>query len=258
MLSPFNPSRPSMPSSSGRSDEMVLTLLSGSQSIQVNHDGFKIGTGRQCDLILEDPTIPRLHSQIHIQSGAVWIETVCDDLYLTVNGATCRRMALRDGDRLQIGSTRLSIQLAPQPLVAEVGEATNEGLPEDLASLTAEELCDRILTEQAIVKELSADADSGWGALVKAIEAVREVPTSLESENIPHAEEVRVYNALLSHLQELQVAIADRTRELNQKEAEVLATASMMEETQKRVTQRLDVILDHLNGPESNELRASA
>ena len=258
MLSPLRSSRPSVPSNLARSDEMVLTLLLGPRSIQVHHDGFKIGTGRHCDLILADPQLPRLHSQIHVQSGAIWIETATDELHLIVNDRPCRRMALRDGDRMRIGSTEFAIQLAPLSSLTESGDLTSEPIQDDLASLTAEELCDRIVTEQSMLKELSEDEDSGWEALLQAIAAFRKVPSASESEGRSPADDAGVYNVLLDQIQELQATIADRSRELSEKEAEVLASTSMIEETQQRVAKRLDVILDHLNHAEPNELRASA
>lgn len=260
MFSPLRPSRPTIPSNLGRSDEMVLTLVSGLQSIPVTHDGFKIGAGPQCDLILADPGIPRLHSQIHLQSGAVWIETATEELHLLVNNRPCRRLALRHGDQLRIGSKELSVQLAPVIASPEtVPEPSGqEGLSEDLAAMTAEELCDRILTEQSIIKELSEDENSGWEALLKAIAAVRKGPTGQESHSGPSTDESHIYNVLLDQIQELQATIADRSRLLSEKEAEVLASASIVDETQQRVAQRLDAILDHLNHAEQSELRASA
>ena len=94
--------------------------------------------------------------------------------------------------------------------------------------------------------------------MLQAIAAVRKVPSASESKSYSPADDAGVYNLLLGQIQELQATIADRSRELSEKEAEVLASTSMIEETQQQVAERLDVILDHLNQAESNELRASA
>jgi FHA domain len=243
-------------------DGVVIRLQLDNQSISVTHDGFAIGSGRHCDLRVNAPSVPFLHSVIHSQKGAVWIEVVDESAMLLVNSHFCRRMALRHGDRLSIGGAELLVELGiPSPNYAEVSP-TDENSNEDLQLLSAEELCDRIVTEQAMVQELSEGEHSGWEALLHAIEAVRVEPTLheiAENSTLSIPEELVCYEALFGQIQELHETIVDRSRELDQKEAEVLASTSIIEESQQRVTQRIDEILDQLNksdGP--TELRASA
>ena len=103
---------------------------------------------------------------------------------------------------------------------------------------------------------------NGWEALLDAIKAVRSEPMineMSESPTFPIPEELVAYDALFGQIQELHETIVDRSRELDQKEAEVLASTSIIEESQQRVAQRLDEILDQLNKSEGpSELRASA
>ncbi len=244
------------------SAEVSIRLQFEHQSIPVTRDGFAIGSGRHCDLKLGEPSIPFLHSVIHNQCRAIWIEAADEAAILSVNEHPCRRMALRHGDRLKIGPVELVVDLG-NPCDHGVGDfVSSEHAMDDLHSLTAEELCDRITTEQAMVEELSDDERSGWEALLHAIEAVRVEPglgEKVESGTLPMPEEIVSYDTLFGQIRELHETIVDRSRELDQKEAEVLASTSIIEESQQRVSQRLDEILDHLNksdGP--TELRASA
>ncbi|MEI8019694.1 MAG: FHA domain-containing protein [Schlesneria sp.] len=239
----------------------MLRLHLDKHAIPVTHDGFQIGSSRHCDLKFNEPSIPFLHSLIHNQRGAIWIEAADENAILLVNDLQCRRMALRHGDRLKIGSAELLVDLGIHKDQSAGESFSDDQTVEELHSLTAEELCDRIATEQAMVQELSDGARSGWEALLHAIEAVRVEPgrEMVEDGTLPIPEELVSYEALFEQIQELHETIVDRSRELEQKEAEVLASTSIIEESQQRVTQRLDKIIDHFNKADgSNELRASA
>ena len=256
--------------SSARSDspfndtsaDVAILLQLEQESIPVTHDGFTIGSSRHCDLKFSEPSIPFLHSVIHTQGGAVWIETAEESAMLQVNDHPCRRMSLRHGDRLSIGTMRLTIDFGVQSQRTDENSLVDVYVEEDLRSLSAEELCDRIVTEQTMVQELSEEAHSGWEALLDAIKAVRSEPMineMSESPTFPIPEELVAYDALFGQIQELHETIVDRSRELDQKVAEVLASTSIIEESQQRVAQRLDEILDQLNKSEGpSELRASA
>jgi len=170
----FTPHRSNFPVPSSSVDDesnnVVLTLLFSGHSVTVTHDGFTIGSSRRCDLNLNDPSLPGLHSVIHMQSGAIWIEVAADNLTLTVNDRPYRRMALRHEDRLKIGSTEFEFQLKSEP----VSNVSGSALDEDLSLLTAEELCDRILSEQSMVDEFIEGQRSGWEALLRAIKSAHE------------------------------------------------------------------------------------
>ena len=257
----FTPLRSSLTSESSNIDNpegVLLALQSELQSVAVTHDGFSIGSSRHCDLRLMEDAIQPLHSLIRMQCGAIWIEAADDETVLTVNDRPCRRMALRHGDRLKIGATEFTTILDTE----NVALFDQSVIDDDLALLTAEELCDRIVSEQSIVNELSDEHHSGWEALLHAIEAVGEEPqaSELADENLlSNSQELVDYDALLGQIQELNETIADRTRELNAHEAEVLASTSILEESQQRVSQRLDEILDQLAKTEPpTEFRASA
>ncbi len=243
-------------------DDTVLTLSSDQSSVVVHRDGFLIGSHPRCDLSLKDTTIQPLHSVIHMQSGAIWIESAIDDISIIVNDRACRRMALRQGDLIRIGASAFHVDLVANRSETNPSIAPQIVVQEDLAALSAEELCDRIVSEQSMIQELSHHEASGWEALIQAIEAVHKQPQSLNrpsDQTIPLGAEHANLSGLIGQIEELQQAIADRARELTEREAIVAASSSILEQSQQLVTQRLDVILEHLgkNDPPA-ELRASA
>ena len=250
--------------SSGGNSSVIdsLVLQSGHQTVAVTHDGFSIGASRQCDLRMSGDAMRPLHSLIHMQSGAIWIEAADDDTVLIVNDCPCRRMALRDGDRLTIGETVFVIQIGEPGIDLSVEDLVHDRVSEDLSGLTAEELCDRIAAEQTMVSELAGDEQSGWEALLHAIEAVDEEPEIsrfVDERPVPDVLDTVAFDALLGEIRQLNDTIEGRSRELNAREAEVMASAAQLEESGQEVSQRIDEILDQLSKTEAPaEFRASA
>ena len=230
-------------SSDGRSSDNVssevLTLRSGGRTVTVTHDGFAVGSSPRCNLVISEHGVPALHSVIHLQGKAIWIQAADDATMLFVNDQSCRRMALRHMDRLRIGSTEFTVLMMPVSAMA----IDENVMTEDLALLTAEELCDRILSEQTMVEQFEEGQHSGWRALLRAIDATNEETVLLKKFLQSLKNSKLLSRALLDQIQELNETITDRTRELTTHEAEVLSSASMLDESQQRVAQRLDEIL---------------
>jgi hypothetical protein len=264
----FNPPRPSLPlvnsncSEDMASDDLVLTLCSEHSSLMVAHDGFLIGSHPRCDLTLKDSLIQPVHCVIHMQAGAIWIESTDEDHTFIINDRSCCRMALRQGDLIRIGASAFQIDLSVNSRKCLLSPADRDVVAEDLTSLSAVELCDRIVTEQSMIQELSEGDRSGWEALIHAIEAVHQEPRpagTVAEQTISPGSEHHGFLGLIGQIEELQETIADRTRELTDREATVAASSSMLEQSQALVTQRLDEILEQLGKSESpKELRASA
>jgi hypothetical protein len=254
MFTPLHSSERSSDRSSKNATTDVLTLASAGRLVSVVHDGFSIGASPRCDLVVSEHSVPPLHSVVHLQGGAIWIQTADDTTMLFVNDQPCRRMALRHQDRLRIGSTEFTVLMVP-----EIALAVDENaMTEDLALLTAEELCDRILSEQTMVEQFEEGQRTGWDALLRAIDATNEESVAEDVAAIAD-EQQAAFDALLNQIHDLNETITDRARELTTHEAEVMSSASMLDETQQRVSQRLGEILDQLNKTDPpNELRASA
>ncbi|AXE39875.1 FhaA domain-containing protein [Acidipropionibacterium virtanenii] len=75
--------------------------------------GLVIGRGSEADLRINDPGISRRHAQVHVwQKGegvGVSIEDLGSTNGITVDGVKVTSTELRDGSRIEIGSTRMLV-----------------------------------------------------------------------------------------------------------------------------------------------------
>lgn len=237
---------------------IALVLEGPTESFVIDRDGLRIGSSPVCELPL--PGGPPLHSVIHRQAGVTWIESQ-EDASLSVNGRSRCRMALRDGDVLDLNGLELIVRFR----AADDVEATPRGLQDDLSLLSAEELCDRILSEQTMVDELSEGQRAGWSGLLTAIKAVREAepPTVTLPLTIEAAVEAGGSSdnceRLLEQIRELSEMVNGRSQELDDCESELVAATALLEEAQERVSQQIEELLEQLPTPSGEmELRASA
>ena len=244
--------------SADASSNPMLVLEGPAESFVVDRDGLRIGTSPVCDLLLPDG--PALHSVVHQQAGVTWIETL-DDASLIVNGRARRRMALRDGDALELNGYELTVRFR----TAAETEEMPVGLGEDLSLLSAEELCDRIASEQTMIDEFDENQHSGWNGLMAAIEAAHEAdqPTVALPLEVERAVETTAApddcERLLVQIRELSEMVNGRTQELDDCESELVAATALLEEAQERVSQQIEGLLEQLQTPSGEiELRASA
>ena len=75
--------------------------------------GVTIGRGTEADLRINDPGVSRLHARIQVVDTPSGPQLSIEDLGstngITVDGVRTRQAALRQGSRIEVGSTRLSI-----------------------------------------------------------------------------------------------------------------------------------------------------
>lgn len=242
-------------------DVMLLTLRSSRLSAVVTHDGFWIGSHRTCDLQIADSAIAPFYGVVHRQRGAIWIEAAHDEILLTVNDRVCRRMALRDGDQIQIGAESFVVEIGSAVTDLTSSSPDRQAHP-DLESLSADELCDLIASEQSMIQEFTEGRRSGWNALLHAIEVVRHermLPEELNPSVMQIDEPGGSPDGLLDHLNHLHQILLDRNKELSEQESKAISSASLLAEQQQQMASRLNEILSQLNKAEPlNELRASA
>ncbi len=233
-------------------------ILDGlTESFVVDVDDARIGSSLVCELQLSDG--PALHSIVRRQGEVTWIEAV-DEAILIVNGQARRRIALRAGDVLEVNGVTYTVRFG---LPMEDDETAS--LIEDLTLMTAEELCDCIVAEQAMVDEFAAEQQAGLKNLVAAIEATHEAeqPSDvLPMEALPAhraVPSVEDCERLLDQIRELSELMNGRTEELDDCESELIAATALLEEAQERVSHQIEGLLDQLQGPIiESELRASA
>lgn len=75
--------------------------------------GFMIGRGSEADLRINDPGISRLHAEIKVSAEGAILQAEIVDLGSTngimVNGQKVTHAELRDGTRIEVGSTRMLV-----------------------------------------------------------------------------------------------------------------------------------------------------
>lgn len=246
-------------------DELEMVLEFEDRLLIIDHDRIRIGSGATCEIRL--PEGPVLHSVIRFEAGAVWIEADDESTDLTVNWRTCRRMALRDGDVITVAGCDITVLCRP------VGTIEDDAarLAEDISQLTAEELCDRMLSEQSAVDEFESSRLNGWRKLMAAIKEAAEAGQTPEElvhedllradvlDNSPAVEFSGDCERLLDQIREMSEMMSGRTQELDECENELLAATSLLQETQDRVSHQIEELLDQIgDASQPNELRASA
>lgn len=208
---------------------------------RVEADGYLIGRGDFCDLRLDDAAIPLVHSEIHLQDGAMWIEAV-DAPAIDMNGKAVPRLALRSGDVLRIGTVAVTIRTGIE------ADILSDDAWEDLLELSALELCERIEAEEATIREDEQHRWQGIEALLVALEGMLRTDRELIADDA-HTESV------VQQLHALSEALATRTQQLVEQEQQFLNTAGEIKQSQEDMARRMEDLIHNLD---AGELRASA
>jgi predicted component of type VI protein secretion system len=228
--------------------QVVLEVRSADglvRRVEVDGDDFLIGRGDFCDLRLAGVDQPLVHSELHLQGGSVWIEAAEETVLLAVNGRLCRRMSLREGDRVQVGDTEITVHVGtPTQGVSDLPQVAPCGVSEDLTLLSADELCDRIVADEELIATFEQGRLSGWQSLLQAVETVLHD----DPEVATHPQRVAAV-AELRHLSE-QLA-----RRMTGTDVQLVNAAAEPDATQDAVSRRIEQLLQ---GFGESELRASA
>ena len=87
--------------------------LGDESTIVVGERPTRIGRAAHCDLVLWHESVSREHSEVH-RAGDSWIVTDLGSKNgLRVNGECTHQHTLRDGDCLEIGTTKLTVEIGP-------------------------------------------------------------------------------------------------------------------------------------------------
>jgi len=71
---------------------------------------IKIGTLFSNHLHIDDATVSRMHATIMEESGQIWIVDLGSNAGTLVNGKKINRHALKRGDEIQLGATRIVVE----------------------------------------------------------------------------------------------------------------------------------------------------
>ena len=88
---------------------------------------YRVGRSNLCDLVLEGREISRSHLEIRVTESAVYITNMTASGRLRLNHERVETGELKDGDQIELGNYRLSVQLM---ISEEVPEPTPEQNPE--------------------------------------------------------------------------------------------------------------------------------
>ncbi|MBS0203129.1 MAG: hypothetical protein JSS49_09545 [Planctomycetes bacterium] len=232
-----------------------LVLETEDRSLVVDRDRIRIGASPLCEIQLQEG--PALHSVIRVDNGVTWIEADESVSDLMVNWRNCRRMALRNEDVILVPGLELTVR---ERFAVSIADAAS-GQPEEITALSAEELCDRILSEQSVVDEFESTRLDGVKKLMAAIKQVARADYSDTHvlDSAPAGEFADDCERLLDQIREMSEMMTGRTQELDQCEGELIAATSLLQETQERVSRQIDDLLDQIaDVSPATELRASA
>ena len=90
----------------------VLEGFYAGLALPVDRDWMVIGRGRGADIVIAEPTISRAHVAIGWDGGSFFMQDLGSTNGTRVNGRREAKVALADGDELQLGRLRLRIGLS--------------------------------------------------------------------------------------------------------------------------------------------------
>ncbi|MBK7824729.1 FHA domain-containing protein [Nannocystis sp.] len=106
----------------------VLKFLTGKykgEEFPLGPDGghFIAGRSSEADLVLADDAVSRKHARFYIERRRTWVRDLCSRNGTLVNGTPVKRHCLRPGDRISIGASLMSVQLAKPSQVSAAPRA---------------------------------------------------------------------------------------------------------------------------------------
>jgi adenylate cyclase len=88
----------------------TLKIIEGfdkGKEVEISHSGFSMGRGKNADLVLNDPSISRLHAVIRFEAGKYAVEDQHSNNGIWVNNVKVAESFLKNDDILILGNTRL-------------------------------------------------------------------------------------------------------------------------------------------------------
>jgi len=79
--------------------------------VPIDRDWMVIGRGRSADMVIAEPTISRAHAAVGYDGQEFFLQDLGSTNGTRVNGSRESRVALGDGDELQLGRLRLRIAI---------------------------------------------------------------------------------------------------------------------------------------------------
>jgi len=94
----------------GSSVEVLAGFYEGLE-LPIDRDWLVIGRGRGADFVLAEATISRAHAAVGFAGEGFFVQDLGSTNGTYVNGGRETKIALKDGDELQMGKLRLRVNL---------------------------------------------------------------------------------------------------------------------------------------------------
>ena len=212
----------------------------------VRSDRYLIGAGSNCQLQLGGEDIPILHSVLLVEEQGAHIDALVEQPVLLVNGAPRRTADLQDGDIFAIGKFEFAVHV-PQP--AESGSAepldSEDDLDpetEEMESLTAAELVERIEREQSLVDAFQDARYAGARALLQA--------ASMKTAALTQSSDDMSPETLLAELRQLSAELDRRAAQLAEREAACEERAAHLLRVHDRMAASVETLAEHVDARE--------
>jgi hypothetical protein len=88
-------------------------LMLGDQAHELLDEVAVLGRSKQCDIVVADPNVSRRHAEVR-REGDDYVVTDLDSTNgISVNGRQVKRVALAEGDRLELGTITMRFERRP-------------------------------------------------------------------------------------------------------------------------------------------------
>jgi pSer/pThr/pTyr-binding forkhead associated (FHA) protein len=135
----------------------------------VNTPAFLIGSASDCDLVIGDLQFPRVSAYLIVHSSGVFARHLGFEPEMIVNGRQATRVALHDGDRLQLGPYEFIVGIERRRTDPEHGRSSLGSLPVGALNRLARESDTDVV---ATVSRLIEDVRQALGLAPRAIPLV--------------------------------------------------------------------------------------
>ena len=90
----------------------VVTLTVAGKRHEITEESVVVGRSREADIRISDVNSSRRHAELRQEGGTFWIVDLDSTNGTSVNGKRVDRQRLRDGDRIEIGTTEIVFGLS--------------------------------------------------------------------------------------------------------------------------------------------------
>lgn len=161
-----------------QSGKFIVTRADGADPLTLSKDGLVIGRLQSCDILLNHPTISRIHAGINCVNGQYFLINLSISNSLTLNGRLLQTEqvdALADGDFIQLGPFALIVGRREDSLTLFVthqftGDVTNttRRLP-SLTSIIPQQATAEISDVLKVFWEKRAREKEDWGTMLRPV-----------------------------------------------------------------------------------------